>query len=134
MSSMDIDRPNVPNWGIDLQNDRRPGVPREVEPSPYPGAHWTTPEEQEPTAAVEKRADLPALTPVFGTSAPVHGLSGIVRRAAYAIPDHLVRHWLLLLAADRIDALESAVTGAFTRRREPKPAPKMPRRSEAEAT
>jgi len=31
----------------------------------------------------------------------------MVRRAAHRIPDHRVAHWMLLLLADRIDAVES---------------------------
>jgi len=40
---------------------------------------------------------------------PPRGLSGLVRRAAYRVPDHRPRHWMLLLLADRIDVAESAL-------------------------
>ncbi len=33
---------------------------------------------------------------------PPNGLSGLVRKAAYRLPDHAVDHWLLLLLADRV--------------------------------
>ena len=45
-------------------------------------------------------------TAVFGTAQPPRGLSGVMRRRAYEIPEHHVRHWLLLMLADRIDLLE----------------------------
>jgi len=61
------------------------------------------------------RADLVRLTPVFSTAVPPHGLSGVLRRIAYQIPDHRVRHWLVLMAADRVDVIESDV-GGFVRR------------------
>ena len=48
-------------------------------------------------------------TPVFGTAQPPRGLSGRLRAAAYAIPDHFARHWMLLILADRVDVLESRV-------------------------
>ena len=48
-------------------------------------------------------------TPVFGTAQPPRGLSGRLRRAAYGIPDHFARHWMLLILADRVDVLESRV-------------------------
>jgi hypothetical protein len=44
--------------------------------------------------------------PVFGTAVPPHGLSGLVRAAAYRYPDHVMRHWTLLLFADRVDLWE----------------------------
>jgi hypothetical protein len=64
---------------------------------------------------VLKRADLAELTPVFSTAAPPHGLSGELRRLAYAYPDQDDKHWVLLLLADRVDVIESDV-GGFLRR------------------
>jgi len=47
------------------------------------------------------------LTPVFGTSAPTKGLSGVIRRYSYArFSEARAAHWLLLVAADRVDAVE----------------------------
>lgn len=107
MADVQTEHAGVPDWGVDLPITERPGVPKEMTPPhPVPGAHWTTPARQEPTVPVLKRADLPELTPVYGTSAPPRGLSGQIRRLAYAIPDHHARHWLLLRIADRTDAIE----------------------------
>ena len=44
--------------------------------------------------------------PVFGTAVPPKGPSGLVRRAAYHYPDHYMRHWTMLLFADRVDLWE----------------------------
>jgi hypothetical protein len=44
---------------------------------------------------------------VFGTSTPPRGLSGAVRRHAYKYSEGRAAHWLILLAADRVDAWES---------------------------
>jgi hypothetical protein len=41
-----------------------------------------------------------------GTAQPLRGLSGVLRRAAYRMPEHEARHWALLLVADRVDAVE----------------------------
>jgi hypothetical protein len=49
---------------------------------------------------------------VFGTAQPPRGLSGVLRRRAYLLPEHHTRHWLWLLLADRIDVLEHRVAGA----------------------
>jgi hypothetical protein len=51
-------------------------------------------------------------TPVFGTAQPPRGLSGALRRRAYALPEHHTRHWLWLLLADRIDLAEHRLVGA----------------------
>lgn len=54
-------------------------------------------------------------TPVFGTAQPPRGVSGALRRRAYALPEHHVSHWLWLLLADRIDLLEHRIAGAGRR-------------------
>ncbi|EPX55260.1 hypothetical protein D187_009467 [Cystobacter fuscus DSM 2262] len=35
---------------------------------------------------------------------PLHGLSGVVRKLAYRLPDHYPSHWLLMLLGDRVDS------------------------------
>lgn len=79
-----------------------------MEPMPRsaPGAHWEHPEQQHAHARVLHRPELRKLTPVFGTAQPPAGLSGAIRKVAYAIPESLVRHWMLLMLADRVDSLE----------------------------
>jgi hypothetical protein len=46
------------------------------------------------------------MPPVYGTAVPLRGISGMVRAAAYRYPDHVMRHWSMLLLADRIDGWE----------------------------
>jgi hypothetical protein len=46
---------------------------------------------------------------VFGTAAPPSGLSGVLRRAAFEWSESRWTHWLLLLAADRINVVEGVV-------------------------
>ena len=103
----------MPYWGADRRIEDRPGVPREASPHPLEGAHWRTPEQQTPRVGVLVRAGLTKLTPVFGTAQPPRGVSGWLRRAAYRIPDWRVRHWLILLLADRIDVLEGRIRRLF---------------------
>lgn len=57
------------------------------------------------------------LPPVFGTTAPLHGLSGAVRRLSYRrCSEARAAHWLLLIAADRVDAVESHLRSLATAR------------------
>ena len=49
------------------------------------------------------------MPPVYGTAQPPHGLSGRLREVAYRYPDHVMRHWTMLLLADRVDVWERRV-------------------------
>ncbi|MDM7829906.1 hypothetical protein [Cellulomonas edaphi] len=101
-------RARIPGWGADLDPADRPAVPRERLDPGASGAHWDLPEQQPERWPRERSIEHGRLTPVFGTSCPPKGLSGVVRRAAYArYSEGRAAHWLLLLAADRIDAVES---------------------------
>jgi hypothetical protein len=89
---------------VDLH--KRPGVPEElVPPRPVGRAHWNIPEQQRSNATPLVGVNM-ELTPVYSTAIPPRGLSGAIRRAAYSVPEHRARRWLLLLVADRVDAIE----------------------------
>jgi hypothetical protein len=94
-------------YGVDAGASARPGVPRE---RPLPDAAPTggLPEPQ-PHPAVLSRSGIRTPTPVFGATLPPRGLAGVVRRAAYRVPEHRPARWALLLAADRVDVLERRV-------------------------
>jgi hypothetical protein len=51
----------------------------------------------------------PGVTPLFGTPCPPRGVSGATRRLAFRHSENDLRHWLLLLLADRIDVGEGIV-------------------------
>jgi hypothetical protein len=96
---------------VDLEPNSRPGIPMESEPAPAEGAHWDAPPQQAGTEGHLHRVELEGPTPVVGTAQPPHGVSGLLRKQAYRIPEHHARHWMLLLAADRIDAVEDRLGG-----------------------
>lgn len=48
----------------------------------------------------------PAHSRVFGTRLPPKGLSGAIRRVAFKRSENDLRHWLMLIAADRVDVVE----------------------------
>jgi hypothetical protein len=108
-------RARIPGWGADLDPKDRPSVPQEKsEPT---GAHWNFPERQPEIWPRERSIEHRFLTPVFGTSAPPKGLSGVMRRYAYArYSEARAAHWLILLAADRVDAIESHLVSFVTLR------------------
>ena len=98
-------RARIPGWGADLDPADRPSYPRE-QPGIETGAHWDFPERQPEKWPRERSVEHAFLTPVFGTSTPLAGVSGAIRRYAYKYSEGRAAHWLLLLAADRVDAGE----------------------------
>ncbi|MGD9765754.1 MAG: hypothetical protein AB7V27_18825 [Candidatus Binatia bacterium] len=109
-------RGKIPGWGVDLDRNVRPAVPKEHFNPQGTGAHWDFPERQIPRWPREKSPEHKFLTPVFGTSCPPKGLSGAIRRFAYRYSEGRLAHWLLLVVADRVDVLESRVQGLLTGR------------------
>jgi hypothetical protein len=110
-------RRRIPGWGVDLDPRDRPSVPKEQFDPGATGAHWGFPDRQPEHRPRERSIEHASLTPVFGTSCPPKGLSGMLRRCAYArFSEARAAHWLILLGADRIDTLESALTSAVTLR------------------
>jgi hypothetical protein len=104
--SSDELRSRIPGWGVDLDPKDRPAVPQERFAPEVTGAHWDFPERQPELWPRERSVEHKFLTPVFGTTCPPRGLSGIIRRYAYRYSEGRAAHWLLLLAADRVDAGE----------------------------
>ena len=94
---------------------RRPGVPMERKPEPVANAHWLVPDRQLATSTVLMGVERDELTATFGTAQPPRGISGMIRRAAYEIPDYRVRHWMLLIFADRVDMVESGLLRGLKR-------------------
>src|SRR4051812_32177584 len=76
-------RARIPGWGVDLDPADRPSVPRERFDPEASGAHWDFPERQAEKWPRERSMEHQTLTPVFGTSCPPKGLSGLVRKYAY---------------------------------------------------
>lgn len=110
-------RARIPGWGADLDPADRPSVPKEKFDPTFSGAHWEFPERQPELWPRERSIEHAFLTPVFGTSCPPRGLSGRIRRRAYArYSEARAAHWLLLLAADRVDTVESTLRSSGSRR------------------
>ncbi len=105
-------RRRIPGWGVDLDYRDRPAVPQERFDPSVTGAHWHFPERQEERWPRERSPEHKFLTPVNGTACPPRGLSGLMRKYAYTLSEGKTSHWLILMAADRVDVVESAVEAA----------------------
>ncbi|MFC0677347.1 hypothetical protein ACFFGH_05705 [Lysobacter korlensis] len=106
---MTFDRSQIPGWGADLDRKNRPAVPMERTPPRLEGVHWDEPEQQPQYIEVLHSIERPSITPVFGTSVPPSGLSGVIRRLAFQRSENDVRHWMMLLMADRVNVVEGIV-------------------------
>jgi hypothetical protein len=100
-------RASIPGWGVDLDPSDRPSVPRERFDLGATGAHWNFPDRQAEKWPRERSIAHPMLPPVFGTAQPPRGLSGAIRKFSYGrYSEARAAHWLLLVLADRVDAVE----------------------------
>lgn len=101
-----IQRTDIPGWGADLDHADRPAYPMERMPPRLEHGHAHPPEDQPLNMTIFHSTERPGVTPLFGTSSPPTGLSGKLRGAAYQLSENDIRHWLLLLLADRINVVE----------------------------
>lgn len=100
-------RARIPGWGVDLDPADRPSYPRESLDLRPPGAPPGLPEQQPHEGYRERSIEHADLTPAFGTAQPLRGLSGMIRKHAYdRYSEARTAHWLLLIAADRVDVVE----------------------------
>lgn len=101
--SSDELRARIPGWGADLDHANRPSVPKE-RTDLETGAHWVIPERQAELSPRERSVEHGMLPPVFGTTAPLHGVSGLIRGFAYKrFGEGQTAHWMLLVLGDRVD-------------------------------
>ena len=110
-------RARIPGWGVDSDPADRPSVPKLKFQEDLTGAHWEFPDRQPEKWPRERSIEHKFLTPVFGTAQPPKGLSGAIRKFSYArYSEGRAAHWLLLMLADRVDAVEEHVKSFATLR------------------
>ena len=97
---------HIQGWGADLDRKDRPGVPMERTPPRFIHQPDSDPQQQQEKVEVLVSSERPGITQVFGTVQPPSGLSGMIRRAAFKASENDLRHWLLLLLADRVNVVE----------------------------
>lgn len=101
---------DIPGWGMDADPENDPT---------YPMKHWNGADhkrlnyEKAPQQPVDIEVlhsiERPGVTRVFGTSTPPKGLSGAVRRYAFKYSEATATHWMSLILADRINAIEGKI-------------------------
>lgn len=107
MKTENFDYKDIPGWGMDIDLDNEPT---------YPMKHYTGDDHKrsdydksaQQTVNIEllKSNERPVYSVVFGSSVPPSGLSGMIRRYAFKHSEDRYRHWIPLILADRINAIE----------------------------
>jgi hypothetical protein len=99
----------INGWGADLDRKNRPAVPMERTPPRFIHVAEGQPVQQAQTVEVFCSPERPGITPIFGTAEPPKWVSGAIRRLAYKLPENDLRHWLMLIAADRVNMVEGII-------------------------
>ncbi|MCW1912971.1 hypothetical protein OJ996_05280 [Luteolibacter sp. GHJ8] len=101
------DYKKVPGWGVDADPKNDPTYPMRLRDPDLPrGLSWKRPPLQVATVEILHSNERPGLSAVFGEASPPKGVSGVLRRYAFRHSESAYRHWLPLMAADRIGAIE----------------------------
>src|SRR4051812_22216628 len=70
---------HIKGWGSDIDPSKRPGVPRDKARELGAEVLYPPIEQQLPRTKIHKSTEHARLTPVFGTSCPPAGVSGLLR-------------------------------------------------------
>lgn len=99
---------HIVGWGADLNAADRPGVPRELNRENVLSPHHHRPiaSKQPADGSVNLTIERSSMTPVFGSSVAPRPLSTPIRKFAFRFSEDKLRHWLLLMLADRVNMME----------------------------
>jgi hypothetical protein len=104
------DYTHINGWGVDADPENEPTYPiKHYTGDDHQRLNYERPPLQPATVEVLHSNERPNLTAVFGTSTPPSGWSGAIRRKAFEYSESNWGHWLLLVAADRVNAVEGIV-------------------------
>lgn len=105
-----IDPTTVTGWGVDADPENDPTWPmRDRAGEDGAGMNWTRPQLQTADVEILQSVEHDGLTATLGTSTPPSGLSGVLRRQAFKFSEGQWGHWLMLMAADRINSVEGLI-------------------------
>lgn len=101
---------HINGWGIDIDPKNDPTYPiKKRTDEEQKGYTWERPAQQTSGVEVLHSIERPNLSATFGTASPPKGLSGQLRRYAFRYSESHYGHWLPLLLADRVEAVEGIV-------------------------
>jgi hypothetical protein len=101
---------DIPGWGIDADPENEPTYPmKKYNGADHQRLNYARPPLQPTNMEILHSNERPGLTAVFGTSVPPKGISGQLRRFAFRYSEGHSLHWMTLILADRVNALEGIV-------------------------
>jgi hypothetical protein len=105
-SSGPVDTAGIVGWGLDANPQNDPTYSYRDRSADDHSGQWARPTQQESDVEVLISIEHKQLPAAFGTSSPPRWASGAVRRWAFRWTESNWMHWLLLIAADRINMVE----------------------------
>ena len=110
MENKKSDYSQIKGWGVDADPENEPTYPmKNYTGDDHQRSNWERPPLQPDMGDILKSNERPTLSAVYGTSVPLSGLSGAIRRYAFKYSENSYGHWLPLLLADRVNVVEGLV-------------------------
>ena len=104
------DMSHIKGWAVDANPENDPTYPmRDRSREDSYGYDWDRPAQQPIDMEVLHSVERPGVSAVFGTSVPISGVSGWLRRLAFRYSEGTFTHWLTLLFADQVNMVEGVV-------------------------
>jgi len=108
--SEQADYTHIKGWGIDADPENDPVYPMKKRTNEeHKGYAWERPEQQPEKVEILKSVERPNLTAAFGTASPPEGVNGAIRKMAFRYSESSYGHWLPLVLADRVGAVEGII-------------------------
>ena len=106
---------HIIGWGHDADPENDPTYPiKDWNGADHKRFNYQKPEQQPIDVEVFHSIERPGVSRVFGTSTPPRGLSGMIRKYAYAKhSESTYAHWVPLVLADRINVIEGYIDDIF---------------------
>jgi hypothetical protein len=107
MEKIHLDPSQIKGWGVDANPKNDPTYPmKKRNNGEHAGYSWERPPQQPINVEVLHSNERPNVSATFGTSTPLSGLSGMIRRLAFKYSESSYGHWLPLMLADRVGVVE----------------------------
>ncbi|UKT64225.1 hypothetical protein [Pedobacter mucosus] len=107
MKTENFDYKSIPGWGMDMDPENEPTYPmKNYTGDDHKRSEYEKSSQQPVDIEVLKSNERPTYSAVFGSSVPPSGLSGMIRRYAFKHSEDRYRHWIPLIIADRVNAVE----------------------------
>ena len=106
----DSSKDHIPGWGMDADPENDPTYPmKHANGADHERSNYEKAPQQPIDMEILHSIERPNITRVFGTSTPPTGLSGAIRRYAYKYSEATATHWMTLILADRVNAVEGII-------------------------